>query len=385
MSVKETSLLTRPGRDAGAALRWGARGTAGATIAAGLKFENVYHAYDGNESIAGLSLEIAPGEVLCLLGHSGCGKTTLMRIAAGVERQASGRVLINGREVSGAGGFVPPERRGVGLMFQDYALFPHMTILDNVMFGLTNLPREAAKREALASLARVGLEGYAGDYPHALSGGEQQRVALARAIAPRPGVLLMDEPFSGLDRRLRDNVREETLAILRETRATCIIVTHDPEEAMRMGDRIALMRRGRLVQHGTADDLYNNPESIFVARFFSEVNQFTGTVADGGVDTPLGLLPGSGYNTGVKVDAGQKVDVCVRPQGILVGNPEEGGVVGRISSRRFVGEVDLLSIVVDGLDDPVHARVRAGGGYRAGMDVGLTTDPKDVLVFPAED
>lgn len=360
-------------------MRWGARGTAGATIAAGLKFEDVYHDYDGNESIAGLSLEIAPGEVLCLLGHSGCGKTTLMRIAAGVERQASGRVLINGREVSGEGGFIPPERRGVGLMFQDYALFPHMTILDNVMFGLTNLPREAAKREALASLARVGLEGYAGDYPHALSGGEQQRVALARAIAPRPGVLLMDEPFSGLDRRLRDNVREETMAILRETRATCIIVTHDPEEAMRMGDRIALMRRGRLVQHGTADDLYNNPENIFVARFFSEVNQFAGKVTDGGVDTPLGLLSGSGHSTGMKVD------VCVRPQGILVGNPGEGGVVGRISSKRFVGEVDLLSIVVDGLDDPVHARVRAGGEYRAGMDVGLTTDPKDVLVFPAED
>jgi iron(III) transport system ATP-binding protein len=379
MSVKETSLLTRPDRDAGAALRWGARGTAGATIAAGLKFEDVYHAYDGNESIAGLSLEIAPGEVLCLLGHSGCGKTTLMRIAAGVERQASGRVLINGREVSGESGFIPPERRGVGLMFQDYALFPHMTILDNVMFGLTNLPRESARREALASLARVGLEGYAADYPHALSGGEQQRVALARAIAPRPGVLLMDEPFSGLDRRLRDNVREETMAILRETRATCIIVTHDPEEAMRMGDRIALMRRGRLVQHGTADDLYNNPENIFVARFFSEVNQFAGKVTDGGVDTPLGLLPGSGLSIGTRAD------VCVRPQGILVGDPGEGGIVGRISSKRFVGEVDLLSIVVDGLDDPVHARVRAGGGYMAGMDVGLTTDPKDVLVFPAED
>lgn len=341
-------------------------------------FENISHAYGNNESISDLSLEIAPGEVLCLLGHSGCGKTTLMRIAAGVEQQASGRVLINGREVSGPGGFVPPEKRGVGLMFQDYALFPHMSIRDNVTFGLTNLPREAAEREALASLARVGLDGYADDYPHALSGGEQQRVALARAIAPRPGVLLMDEPFSGLDRRLRDNVREETLAILRETRATCIIVTHDPEEAMRMGDQIALMRHGGLVQHGTADELYNSPADVFVARFFSEVNQMVGVTTSAGVETPLGRLPSG------DLPAGVKVDVCVRPQGIVIGEMNGDSAIGRIASRRFVGEVDLLSIVVDGIDRPVHARVRAGGDYREGMDVGVSTDPKDVLVFPSE-
>ncbi|TWI93146.1 iron(III) transport system ATP-binding protein [Roseibium hamelinense] len=336
----------------------------------------MWHDYSGNESVHDLSLEIAPGEVLCLLGHSGCGKTTLMRIAAGVERQTRGRVLINGREVAGPDQFLPPERRGVGLMFQDYALFPHMCNLDNVMFGLTNVPKAEARKIALAALSRVGLEGYAQDFPHALSGGEQQRVALARAIAPRPGILLMDEPFSGLDRRLRDTVRDETLAILRETRATCIIVTHDPEEAMRMGDKIALMRQGRLIQHGTADDLYNAPVDVFAARFFSELNQIAGIATSNGVDTPLGTLPFNGFVPG------SPVDVCIRPQGIVLNKAPMCGVAGRILSKRFVGEVDLVSVAVDGLDRPVHVRVRGGSNLEEGMDVGVQTDPKNVLVFP---
>ena len=361
----------------GAGPKWGARGTAGATFAAGLTFDHVSHDYDGNPSVIDLSLDVAPGEALCLLGHSGCGKTTLMRIAAGVERQNSGRVFINGREVAGPGGFVPPEKRGVGLMFQDYALFPHMTIKANVMFGLTNMPKAAAEQVAHAALRRVGLDGYADDYPHALSGGEQQRVALARAMAPRPGILLMDEPFSGLDRRLRDTVREETLSILRETRATCIIVTHDPEEAMRLGDKIALMRKGKLVQHGTADDLYNHPNSPFVAHFFSEMNQFPGVVTSVGTETPLGVLPAGNYGFG------QAVDVCVRPQGILLDAPGAGPVLGRVSAKRFVGEVDLVSVIVDGLDEPVQARLRAGSGWQVGQDVSVSTDPKDVLVFPS--
>ncbi len=211
--------------------------------------------------------------MVCLLGPSGCGKTTLLRVAAGIEKPTAGRVLINDSEVAGPDRFVPPEKRNVGLMFQDFALFPHLSILDNVAFGLKSLPREDARREALAALARVGLERYAGDYPHILSGGEQQRVALARAIVPRPAVMLMDEPFSGLDVQLRERLQEETLRLLRETRATCLIVTHAPAEAIRLGDRIAVMRAGRLVQAGKAEELYRNPADLFVARLFSEINE----------------------------------------------------------------------------------------------------------------
>ena len=194
--------------------------------------------------------------MLCLLGPSGSGKTTLLRIAAGIEPQTAGRVLLNDREIAGPSVFLPPEKRSIGLVFQDFALFPHLTILDNVRFGLTALSREEARREAHIALSRVGLEHHAQSFPHVLSGGEQQRVALARALAPRPAVLLMDEPFSGLDSRLKDCVRAETLAILRESRATAIVVTHDAEEAMRIGDRIALLKSGRLVQAGRAEELY---------------------------------------------------------------------------------------------------------------------------------
>ncbi|ADZ70619.1 ABC transporter ATP-binding protein [Polymorphum gilvum] len=370
MSAAKTSVSAQ-GADA---RRWGTRGTAGATIAAGLAFEHVSHAYGDLPTVHDLSLRIEPGEILCLLGHSGCGKTTLMRIAAGVEVQSAGRVLINDEEVAGPSCFVAPERRGVGLMFQDYALFPHLTNRENVMFGLTRLARSQALTVADQMLARVGLAAYADDYPHSLSGGEQQRVALARAIAPRPGVLLMDEPFSGLDRRLRDDVREETLAILRETRATCIIVTHDPEEAMRMGDKIALMRAGRLVQHGTAEDLYRRPADVFAARFFSEINQIDGVGTGAAVDCALGRLDDRRFS------AGQRVDVCVRPQGVVL-DPGGCGRAGRILSRRFIGVVDLLTVAVDGLERPLQVRVRDGERFAVGMDVGVGLDPRDVLIF----
>lgn len=258
-----------------------ARRTAGVTFAARLVFEDIHHSYQEKETIRGITLTAEAGEVLCLLGPSGSGKTTLLRIAAGIEAQTSGRLLLNDREISGPSVFVPPERRGVGLMFRDFALFPHMTIRDNVRFGLTALPKNQALAEADLALDRVGLSHYADQYPHVLSGGEQQRVALARALAPRPAVLLMDEPFSGLDSRLKDTIRADTLAILRESRATAIVVTHDAEEAMRMADRIALLKDGRLVQVGTADTLYRTPCNLFAAGFFSEINEFA-AVAKGG-------------------------------------------------------------------------------------------------------
>ncbi len=349
-----------------------------ASIAASISFDAVRHAYGPVESVRGVTLDIQPGEVVALIGHSGCGKTTLLRLAAGLERPTEGRVLLDGLEIAGPNNFVPPEKRGIGLMFQDYALFPHLSNLENVMFGLRGFSTREAERQARNALERVGLGVHANDYPHLLSGGEQQRVALARAIAPRPAVILMDEPFSGLDRRLRDRVRDDTLAIMREARATCLIVTHDPEEAMRMADRIALMRGGRLLEIGEPGELYRQPGSLFAARFFCEMNELPATVRGGRVETPLGTFPAA------NLAEGTRAVVCVRPQAFSV-KPAGHCLPGRLVGRRFLGVVELLEIVVSGLDAPVFARVRDPGQIEPGDDIGVEVDPAEVLVFAASE
>ncbi|PSJ58609.1 ABC transporter ATP-binding protein [Pseudaminobacter soli (ex Li et al. 2025)] len=354
------------------------RVSAGVTFAARLAFENICHSFEtGAETLRDVSLTAEPGEVLCLLGPSGSGKTTLLRIAAGIEAQTSGRVLLNEREIAGPNVFLPPEKRSIGLVFQDFALFPHLTILDNVRFGLTALSAEEARSEAMIALSRVGLAHYAGSYPHVLSGGEQQRVALARALAPRPAVLLMDEPFSGLDSRLKDNVRAETLAILRESRATAIVVTHDAEEAMRMADRIALLKGGKLVQTGSAEELYLRPANLFVAGFFSELNVFEGRVRDQFVDTPVGKVAAPGIQDGLAAS------VAVRLTGFDV-NETAGEVQARILSRRFLGVVELLELAVPGAEVPVRARIRCGALSAKARDIWLSLRKSDVLLFETQ-
>jgi iron(III) transport system ATP-binding protein len=354
----------------------GARGKAAVTFAARLAFEDVSRRYGDTLALDRVTLDIEPSEILCLLGPSGCGKSTLLRVAAGVERPSSGRILLDGQEAAGPGRFVPPEKRGVGLMFQDFALFPHLTILDNVAFGLNSLTRSEAKAEAHAALERVGLSHYAGEYPHILSGGEQQRVALARAIAPRPSVLLMDEPFSGLDPQLREKMREETLAILHETRATSIVVTHDAEEAMRMGDRVALMRKGRVVQTGKALDLYRAPKDIFAARTFSDLNELTAFVEQGSAATPLGRFAAN------EVPDGAEAIVCVRQRGVRLLDLGQG-VPGRVLDARFLGDVALVEIAVQGLDAPIFARVKESDVPPQGAEIGVGIDIGAVLVFEA--
>jgi iron(III) transport system ATP-binding protein len=356
--------------------KWGQRGTTGASIPAEVAFEAVSQDYGSLRALDRVTLTIAPGELLCLLGHSGCGKTTLLRVAAGVETPTEGRVLLDGREVSGPGAFEPPERRGIGLMFQDYALFPHLTNLRNVMFGLKGLPSREAEAAARRALARVGLGAQADDFPDTLSGGEQQRVALARSIAPRPGVLLMDEPFSNLDRRLRDAVRDETVAILHETGATTVVVTHDPEEAMRIADRIVLMRSGSIVQAGTAEELYRRPTDLFAARFLCDFNEIEGLCQGGQVSTPVGIFPAPG------LAEGEDAVVCIRPQGVRL-KPPGFCLDGRVRSRRFLGEVDLVHVAVQGLDRPLQARVREPDRAGPGRDVGVDIDTREVLVFPS--
>ncbi len=358
--------------------QWGKRNSTGVVIASSMSFENISYGTDEKIILDDISLNVEPGEVLCLLGPSGSGKTTLLRIAAGLIDDATGSVKIDGRAVADEKTFIPPDKRGVGLVFQDYALFPHLTILQNVEFGLTALSRGEAKTQALSVLSRVGLEDRASQYPHVLSGGEQQRVALARALAPRPGILLMDEPFSGLDSRLRDSIREQTIELLRETRSTAIIVTHDAEEALRVGDHVALIQDGKLVQYGEAKDLYYRPKNLFAAGFFSEINVIPSTTSNGTAKTVFGNCDCDSSLPTVCCVAIRLTDINVKPY-------ENGvqGQVGRIAVRRFIGTSELLEINVENLDEPLSVRIKAGELPDDAALVLLSVDLELMMVFPA--
>lgn len=351
---------------------------ASAVIPAALGFEGVGKRFGEIEAISDVSFVAKAGEVICLLGPSGCGKSTLLRLASGIEKPDFGRILLDGREIAGPGAFVPPEHRGVGLVFQDFALFPHLDVIGNVMFGLSNLDHRTALAVADNALRRVGLSDRLRAKPGDLSGGEQQRVALARAIVPRPRVLLMDEPFSNLDKRMRDLVRDETIALLRETGATALIVTHDPEEAMRIADRIVLMRKGRVVQVGEASAIYREPVDLASARFFCDLNEVPGFVKAGRLETPLGAFPAPGLAEGASGIA------AIRPQSIRIRAPGFC-LPGRVVERRFLGEVDLVDLVVQGFEAPLRMRGRDIMPAGPGADVGVDIDAREVLVFGTQE
>jgi len=350
-------------------------GRAAASLAASLTFKNIERQFDRAYAVRGVSLRIKAGELVCLLGPSGCGKTTLLRLASGIETPTSGRILLNDYEVAGPERFVQPERRNVGLMFQDFALFPHLTVLQNVAYGLTGLSKKLAMQEALSALARIELERYANCYPHILSGGQQQRVALARALAPRPAVILMDEPFSGLDVYLRDTLRKTTRELLKKTRSTGIIVTHDPVEAVQMADRIVVMRDGLIVQAGVANELYRNPEDLFVARLFSEINELPAVVKNGAVDMPFGRFPVRGFKDG------DRVVFCVRQRAVC---PDWKGIHGRILGAQFQGDLVQLSIGITGLEKPLVSLMREEMAPAVGEEVMINVDPKGTMIFAAE-
>ncbi|TDR93350.1 ABC transporter ATP-binding protein [Enterovirga rhinocerotis] len=299
-----------------------------------------------------VSLDAPSGRVTVLLGPSGCGKTTLLRIAAGIERPSAGRVLIDGEEVAGPSAFVLPEHRRVGLMFQDYALFPHLTVRENVAFGLGALPRAERGAVAARAIEGVGLARLADKRPGQLSGGEQQRVALARALAPSPRILLMDEPFSNLDRGLREDVRSSTLDVLRRAAITTIVVTHDPEEALAIGDHLVLLGEGRVIQAGSAQDLYARPVSLAAARALSEVNAVPGRFSNGGLATPLGTIPAPSAAGAEGADGW----LCLRPE-VLRLAPAGSGTEGRIVAKTFRGASVLLSVAVKGLPSPLRVAV----------------------------
>ena len=358
----------------------GAARVPGAEAPSGLSLDGIHHAYDAAPVLQGVDLAVGRGEILCLLGPSGCGKTTLLRIAAGLERQSTGRVVIDGEEVAGPHRFVAPEKRRIGLMFQDYALFPHVRAIDNVGFGLRMQPRAERRRRAFGLLERLGLAPLANAYPHELSGGEQQRVALARALAPAPRAMLLDEPFSGLDERLRERVRDDTLHFLEEAGVPTLLVTHDAEEALLMADRIALMHDGVLVQSGSPDALCRRPASPFVARFFGALPAFEGRVEGRAVETPIGRAPAC-------FGEGCKVRVYVRPEAVMLvdngADDAEGLPFARVLDSRPMGAISHLKLAVDGHASPLTLTIADAAAPRVDDVVRIRLDPRRTFVFPA--
>ncbi len=330
--------------------------------------------FGATAAVDDVSLDVGRGEVVCLLGPSGSGKSTLLRAIAGVERPTSGRILIDAVEVAGPSAFVEPQHRKVGMVFQDYALFPHLRVDANIAFGLP--PRE---RSDDLFMQRLGLTSLARKFPHELSGGERQRVALARAMAPKPRLLLMDEPFSSLDSRLRDDVRRHTLDFVRESGTTTVIVTHDPDEAMRIADRIALLDRGRLVQFDTPESLYARPASLFAARFFSNVAALPGVGHEGYLETRLGRFTAPGVSRGARAVA------CVRPQHLKLADAG-AGVEGRIVASEYRGDCHYVLVDIEGLDSPVtvcvtSSEARRENEFGAGAVVHLAADTGAVPVI----
>ena len=343
-----------------------------ATGSARVACRGLYKSFGATEAVHNVTLTLEPGSVLSIVGPSGCGKTTLLRLLAGFEIPDQGEVELAGQVVSGRDGWVPPETRQVGMVFQDYALFPHMTVAQNVEFGLmgwTKSDRLARVRELLDV---VHLGALAQRRPHELSGGEQQRVALVRSLAPRPVALFMDEPFSNLDTKLSEELRREVKDIVNRFGMTTIHVTHDQEQALYMGDRVAVMRDGCLEQMGTPQQVFHRPASPFVASFLGIADFLPATVRSGGFATELGPLPGESA-----FDEGSRVRLMVRPDQVSLGPAIELGEC-IVEERAFRGIDYLYTLVLASglrLHSLQHHDIYYKVGERVGISVRLPTPP----------
>ncbi|MCT4556182.1 MAG: ABC transporter ATP-binding protein [Pelagimonas sp.] len=353
-----------------------------------LEIKDLVRRFDGKLVVDHVSLAIQPGQVTCLLGPSGCGKSTTLRMIAGVEMQDSGTIHVDGKLICDTVYRIPPERREIGLMFQDFALFPHLSVAENVGFGLKGSSR-SRKARAAELLDRVGLSHHITSFPHQLSGGEQQRVALARALAPRPRIMLMDEPFSGLDNRLRDGIRDETLDLLKEEGTAVLLVTHEPEEAMRMADEIALMRGGRIVQLGAPYNIYNAPADRDAVAFFSDINSLEGVVKGALVDTPFGQFLAPGHPDGTQVEIifrPQHVGIDFDRQGKGPNPTERTGAPARgvVQRARFMGSESLVEFRMDHDGEILKATVPNVFLPPKGTPLWMTVRRDRCFIFPKQ-
>ncbi len=359
------------GRDTGAASP--APNQAAAVACTGLR-----RSYDQVVALDGIDLEVRTGELLAVLGPSGCGKTTLLRLIAGFEPPDAGTVVVGGHLVAGIGVFVPPERRRVGIVVQDHALFPHLTVTDNVGYGLSGRRKGQRATRVAEVLELVGLEDLGGRYPAELSGGQQQRVAIARALAPHPSVVLLDEPFANLDAVLRARMRTEVARILRIAGATVVLVTHDQEEALSLADRVAVLNRGRVAQVGRPDQVYRRPADPFVARFVGDADLVSATSDGSSLDSPLGRLKVSGA-----VPAPGPAVAVVRPEALRLTSAPTG--LGRVLTATYFGHDQLVEVAVgDNASNGLVVRARVGSErlFSSGDQVHVDV-AEDVVAFPA--
>lgn len=339
-----------------------------------VSLRNICKSFGGPPVVEGLSFDVAHREVFAILGASGCGKTTTLRLIAGFERPDSGEILLGSDVVASPTRWVLPERRGVGIVFQDYALFPHLSVEKNVAFGLRSIPNPQRGKIVKTMLEMVGMGQHARRYPHELSGGQQQRVALARSLAPCPVVLLLDEPFSNLDADMRTQMRQEVQKILKEAETTAILVTHDQEEAFILANRVALLDRGRLEQVGTPEEIYHHPASRFVASFVGEADLLEGVIGEASVTTEVGR-----FAYGGPLPSGAKVFVMLRPDDVEVMPDPQGESI--IAQRQFRGSENLYSIRLQS-GQILHSSQPSTVVFPQGQRVRVEAVPAHVVAFP---
>ena len=342
-----------------------------------LELRYVSCAYEtGRPAVQGISFAAREGEILCLLGPSGCGKTTILRAIAGFEPVRSGQIFLSGQLMSSPDVMTPTENRHVGMVFQEYALFPHLRVQDNIAFGLRHLARSERAARVQEMLRLTGLEGFERRYPHELSGGQQQRVALARALVQNPVVLLLDEPFSNLDPDMAGRMRQELHDLLRRTKTTTVLVTHDHDEAFAMADRIAVLNQGRLEQFDTPEMMYHMPATPFVADFVGQADFIPGTVSQGMVHTELGEFPDT-----IECADGTNLVVMIRPDDIHLVPTE--GARSRVLSRQFHGSENLYTVSLPS-GQIVHSSQGSTSVYQAGTAVELRVLATHTVLFRQE-
>ncbi len=355
-----------------------------------LEFLNISHKYDKKIILNDFSMKLETGEVVSLLGPSGCGKTTLLKLASGIEKLQKGEIKLNDEIVSSLNFHLNSDKRQIGYVFQDCALFPHLTIMENIFFGIKKNNIEKSSEKIQNLMDEIDISNLANNYPHELSGGQQQQVALVRAMASNPKIIFLDEPYSNLDSRLKEKIRDQMLHILREYKISALLVTHDPEEAMFMSDKIGILNNGCVEQFGSPIDLYLRPKSAFVAEFFGEINILEGTVKEGSVSTVLGT-----FNCSQRFN-NKKVKIVIRDEAIKLFSANnlninskdktnfiKSSYYGYVMETRLLAGSSLvhLSLKVDELYFHIHARIPGLNFFKVDEKVIVETDPTQIFIF----